>query len=197
MSQPPSSPITQLLADAGRGDSAAVEQLWSVIYDELRRIARHQVAREAPAHARQPTTLVHEAYFRLIGGDDVHWSDRRHFFGAAAKAMRDIRVDDARRRNRLKRGGGERPGALIDDPPAFDKNPTEVLAVNEALDKLEQQDPRKAEVAMLRYFAGLTVEECAAALGVSARTVDTEWRFARVWLHRERSTGDTTLTKRE
>ena len=191
MSQPPSSPITQLLAAANQGDSSAVRQLWSVIYDELRRIARRQVADEAPAHAREPTTLVHEAYFRLMGGDGVEWSDRKHFFGAAARAMRQIRVDDARRRNRLKRGGGQRPGALIDDPPALDEDPAEVLAVHEALDKLEREDPRKAEVVTLRYFAGLTVEECASALDVSPRTVDNEWRFARIWLHRELSKGDT------
>ena len=191
MSQPPSSPITQLLAAANRGDSSAVQQLWSVIYDELRRIARQQLADEAPAHARQPTTLVHEAYFRLMGGDAVQWSDRRHFFGAAARATRQIRVDDARKRNRLKRGGGQRPAALAEEPPALAEDPAEVLAVHEALEELEREDPRKAEVVTLRYFAGLSVAECASAIGVSPRTVDNEWRFARIWLHRELSKGDT------
>ena len=197
MSEPTSSQLTQLLVAAGDGDAEAQGELWSIIYDELRAMAQRQMAAEAAGHTLQPTALVHEAFFRLFGGDEPQWASRRHFFGAAAKAMRDIRVDDARRRNRLKRGGGERPGALVDEPAWFDGDPAEVLAVHEALDKLEQQDPRKAEVAMLRYFAGLTVAECAGALGVSARTVDNDWSFARVWLHRELSKGDTTLPERE
>ncbi len=159
-------------------------------------MAHRQMAAEAAGHTLQPTALVHEAFFRLFGNGELQWSSRRHFFGAAGKAMRDIRVDDARRRNRLKRGGGERPGALAEEPPAFDADPSEVLGVHEALGKLEQKDPRKAEVVMLRYFAGLTVDECATALDVSSRTVDKEWRFARTWLHRELAKGDTTLAER-
>ncbi len=189
--QPTSNPITQLLAAAGEGDEAAQRQLWAVIYDELRKLAQSQMAAEAAGHTLQPTALVHEAFFRLFGDAEAEWSSRKHFFGAAAKAMRQIRIDDARRRNRLKRGGGERPGVLADEPPVFDQDPTEVLAVHDALDRLEGEDSRKAEVVMLRYFAGLTEEEAASALGVSRRTVQIEWRLARAWLHRELSKGDT------
>ncbi len=177
--------VTQLLAAVGRGEAAAAEKLWALIYEELRAIARQQMAREATGGTLQPTALVHEAYLRLTGNADVQWANRRHFFGAAAKAMHRIRIDDARRRGRAKRGGGRRPGALVEGPAIFDQDPAEVLAVDEALKKLEQEDPRKAEVVMLRYFAGLSVEETAEALGMSARTVKNDWQFARTWLHRE------------
>lgn len=189
--KPTTNPITQLLAAAGEGDEAAQRQLWSAIYDELRRLAQSQMAAEAAGHTLQPTALVHEAFFRLFGDENAEWSSRRHFFGAAARAMRQIRIDDARRRNRLKRGGGEYLRALADEPPVFDQDPTEVLAVHDVLDQLEQEDSRKAEVVMLRYFAALTEEETASALGVSRRTVQIEWRLARAWLHRELSKGDT------
>ncbi len=187
------SPVTELLAAVGRGEDSAQEALWAVVYDELRRVARGQMAGEASDLTLQPTALVHEAYFRLFDSQDVQWSSRRHFFAAAAKAMRRIRIDDARKRKRLKRGGAERPAHLAEEPPLFDQDPVEVLAVDEAVDKLEQLDPRKARVVMLRYFAGLTVDETADALDVSPRTVDNEWRLARAWLHRELSKGDTVM----
>ena len=201
---PSEKPLTQLLAAVGRGDGAAREKLWSLIYGELHNLAQHQMADEASGHRRQPTSLVHEAYLRLMGGENIQWANRRQFFSVAAQAMRHIRIDDARKRNRLKRGGKGKPQRL-DEASAhpqngwgiavFDQDPAEVLAVNEALDRLKQTDPRKAEVVMLRYFAGLTVDETAEALEVSPRTVDSDWRFARLWLHRELSKGDTTASQ--
>lgn len=203
---PQPSPVTELLAAAGRGDGGAHERLWALVYDELHRVARRQMADEAPGHTLQTTALVNEAYLRLIGDVDVQWANRRHFFAAAAKAMRRIRIDDARRRGRLKRGGPQ-PGneasrqqgnkvdasaarakrVPLDEAVVFDDDPAEVLAVDEALSKLEQKDPRKAEIVQLRYFAGLTVDETADALGISPRTVDREWVFARAWLKRNLS----------
>ncbi len=206
MSQPVSA-VTQLLDAAAQGDAAAVNRLWSTVYEELHDLARAQLAREGPGCSLQSTSLVNEAYLRLIGDGHVEWANRRHFFSAAAKAMRRICVDDARRRERLKRGGGpaqpvgpadasdwsaRAPGTLLGDPPAPEQDPAEVLAIDEALQKLEQTDPRRAELVMLRYFAGLSIDETAAALGVSPRTVDTEWRFAKAWLHRELSKGSST-----
>ncbi len=195
MSQPVSA-VTQLLDAAAQGDAAAVNRLWSTVYEELHGLARAQLAREGPACSLQSTSLVNEAYLRLIGDGHVEWANRRHFFSAAAKAMRRICVDDARRRERLKRGSGQAPGTLLEDPPAARQDPAEVLAIDEVLQKLEQADPRRAELVMLRYFAGLSIDETAAALGVSARTVDTEWRFAKAWLHRELSKGSSTCCGR-
>jgi len=192
---PAPNPITQLLAAAGQGDQAARDRLWSAIYDELHRLAQHELAGENPARSPQPTSLVHETYLRLVGNDHIEWANRRHFFAVAAKAMRYLRREDGGKRKRLKRGGGARPRPLheesVPDPqrgwgtPGCDPDPAEVLAIDEALSKLEQTDPRKAEVVMLRYFAGLTGDETAAAMELSPRTVDSEWRFAKAWLHRE------------
>ncbi|MFH1748120.1 MAG: sigma-70 family RNA polymerase sigma factor [Planctomycetota bacterium] len=179
--------ITQLLAAVGQGDAEARDKLWALIYDELHRVAQHQMADEAPGRTLQTTALVNEAYLRLVGGDNVQWANRRHFFAAAAKAMRHIRVDYARKRNSLKRGAGWRAGLPVEEQGAFDRDADEALVIDEALSKLERTDPRKAEVVMLRYFAGLTVDETAEALELSPRTVDSDWRFARVWLKRELS----------
>jgi len=183
-------PVTQLLVAASRGDAHAGSRLWSVVYEELRGLARRQLANEAPECALESTSLIHEAYLRLVGNEPVEWANRRHFFAAAARAMRHIRIDEARKRGRIKRGG-DRPAQQVNDElAAFDGDPAEVLAVDEALKKLEELAPRQAEVVMLRYFAGLSVDETAQALGVSPRTVDYEWRFARAWLHRELGGGD-------
>jgi RNA polymerase sigma factor (TIGR02999 family) len=184
-------PITELLSQAGAGDELARGRLWSAVYDELRGLARAQLANERGGHVLQPTALVHEAYFRLVGGDGIQFNGRGHFFSAAARAMRQIRVDDARNRQRLKRGGG-RGAQRLDEPVAvFDDDPTTVIAIDEALERLHALDPRKGELVTLRYFAGLTEEETAAALGVSRRTVQQDWKLARAWLHRELSKGDT------
>ncbi len=178
-------PITQLLAAASAGEEGAADRLWAVVYDELRRLARAQLAAESPHRALDSTALVHEAFLRLTGRGPVEWDNRRHFFAAAARAMRRIRVDDARRRKRAKRGDGRPTRSLTGDPPTPGDDPAEVLAIDEALRKLEREAPRQAEIVMLRYFAGLSIRETALALGVSVRTVHYDWQFARAWLHRE------------
>jgi RNA polymerase sigma factor (TIGR02999 family) len=186
----PQNPVTQLLAAVTVGEAGAQERLWSLIYQELRTLAERQMAGESPGNTLQPTALVHEAYFRLFGENPVQWNSRGHFFMAAAEAMRRIRVDGARKRGRLKRGGDKNIGSLAEDPPSFGQDPAEVLAVGEALDELARTAPRHAEVVKLRYFTGLTVDECAAVLGVSPRTVDKDWAFARAWLHRKLGDSD-------
>ena len=186
--------VTQLLVAAGQGDTSADNRLWSVVYDELRRLARRQLANEGPDCTFDSTSLIHEAFLRLVGDEPVEWANRRHFFAAAARAMRHIRIDDARRRSRIKRGGDRQAQPINDELAIFDNDPMEVLAVDEALKKLEEVAPRQAEVAILRYFAGLSVDETAQALGVSPRTVDYEWRLARAWLHRELGRGDTQVS---
>jgi RNA polymerase sigma factor (TIGR02999 family) len=196
MTAPNVEPVTQLLLAAGQGDRRAGSRLWSLVYDELRRLARRQLANEGPDCTFESTSLIHEAYLRLIGDEPVEWANRRHFFAAAARAMRHIRIDDARKRGRIKRGGDRQPARPVnDDLIVFDNDPTEVLAVDEALRKLEEVAPRQAEVVMLRYFGGLSVDETAQALSVSPRTVDYDWRFARAWLYRELSGGDTKVIR--
>lgn len=181
-------PITALLDEARNGRTSAQDQLWSAIYGALKTLAHGQMGGESPGHALQTTALVHEAYLRLIGNEDVRWDNRRHFFGAAAEAMRRIRIDEARRRKSLKRGG-DRARVDIDEAAAvFDDDPAELLRIDEALRKLEEIDARQAEIVKLRYFGGLSIDDTAKALDVSPRTVDTDWRFARVWLRRELKT---------
>ncbi|MFN0132883.1 MAG: sigma-70 family RNA polymerase sigma factor [Phycisphaerales bacterium] len=186
MPGPEPQPVTQLLDAVTGGDAKASAELLPVVYEELRRLAKARIAREPIGQTLQPTALVHEAYLRLVGDADVRWQNRGHFFGAAAQAMRRILVERARHRGRLKRGGGmgrvELTDAMAVEPPA-----TDLLALDEALTRLEAYDKRKSDVVMLRYFAGLTIEETSAALGLSAATVKNEWTFARTWLHRELS----------
>jgi RNA polymerase sigma factor (TIGR02999 family) len=195
MSESPGNRITQLLDAVHHGDADAHQTLWSLIYNELHTLAQRQMVFEKPGRTLQPTALVHEAYLRLLGNGAAEWANRRHFFAAAANVMRQIRVDDARKRKRLKRGGGDRPGELHEDSGAvFEQDPAEVLAVDEALQHLQEKDPRKAEIVQLRYFAGMTVDETAAALDVSSSTVEKEWRLAKAWLYRELAKGDTHIT---
>ena len=179
--------ITQILKAVARGEKEAGDRLWKLVYGELRSIAAAQMAKEASGRTLQPTALVHEAYFRLFGKNGAAYENRAHFFSSAARVMRQIRVDDARKRKSLKRGGGNKPGELIEEPAVFDQDPTEIIEVHEILDKLEEVDPLKAQLVMLRYFAGLNTDECAAALGVSRRTVTNQWQLARAWLYRELS----------
>lgn len=185
MTMPADKPVTQLLAAAGQGDTAARERLWGLIYAELHELAGKQMAREAPGRTLQPTALVHEAYMRLFGREQGAYANRRHFFAAAARAMRRIRIDDARKRKRMKRDGGQQPVPGLERSAAvLEPDPAEVLALDEALARLEETHPRMAEVVSLRYYAGLSVDDTAEAIGVSPRTVDSDWQFARAWLHR-------------
>ncbi len=179
--------ITSLLCAVGNGDAGAAERLWRVVYDELHRVAKARMARERGRGDVQTTILVQEAYLRLVGTDGDGASipaNRRHFFAAAANAMRCFLVDDARRKGRQKRGGGRAPVELWEAAAALESDPAEVLALDEALARLRAYDPRKAEIVQLRYFAGLSIDETAEVLGLSPRQVDKEWRFAKAWLHR-------------
>ena len=187
--------VTRLLAAVGQGEAAAQEKLWAVIYDQLHTLARRQMADEPPGRMLQPTSLVHEAYLRLFGDEAVQWANRRHFFAAAARAMRRIRVEEARRRRCLKRRGGRQRVSIDEAATVLKQDPTEVLAVDEALNRLQEVDPRQAQVVQLRYFAALTVDETAHALDLSPKTVNNEWRFARAWLHRQLTKGGTRSAK--
>ena len=192
MASRPATVITQLLDAAREGDAAAVERLWPAAHQEVRAIARAHLAREGPGCSLQTTELVDEVWLRLDGNGPLRWENRRHFFGAVAKAIREILVDDARKERRLKRGGGRALLTLEDEVPAPEDEPMMILAIDEALEKLGHVDPLGAEVVKLRYFLGLSIDETAAAMEVSARTVDNKWRAARAWLHRELSKGNST-----
>jgi RNA polymerase sigma factor (TIGR02999 family) len=182
-----SADITALLARAQEGDRQATDELLPLVYEELRQLADRFLAAEKRGATLQPTALVHEAYLRLVGSDGASWENRAHFFGAAARAIRRILVDRARARGAARRGG-ERPLRLDTDAPLAEPGPSlEVLALDEALAKLASVDAQKARVVELRFFGGLSVEETAATLGVSASTVDRDWAFARAWLHRAMS----------
>jgi len=178
--------VTRLLDAMAAGDSQAINRLLPRVYDELRMLARAKVAKERRPQAPQATSLVHEAYLKLVGDEEVHWQNRAHFFGAAGEAMRRILVDQSRERGALKRGGDHKQVTLdngCSHTPA--QTPEDVLAVDQALSRLEEKDPAMAQVVKLRYFAGLTVDEVAQALGSSPRTVHRQWTSARAWLQRE------------
>jgi RNA polymerase sigma factor (TIGR02999 family) len=198
LSDSPKQEVTQLLVAIDKGDAAAAEELLPLVYGELQRLAHAQLGREPGGGAGQTlqaTELVHEAYLRLVGagpeGQDAHWRGRGHFFAAAARAMRRILVDRARARAALKRGGG-RGRIDLDDAadelggatPVDSAAPVDLLALDRALESLERRDARQAEVVMLRYFAGLTIEQAAASLAISPATVKADWAYARAWLRR-------------
>jgi RNA polymerase sigma-70 factor, ECF subfamily len=172
--------VTRLLGAAGSGDRAALEQLYVQVYDELRRLAESRLRSERSGHTLQPTALVNEAYLRL-SPDAASWENRRHFFGAAAQAMRRILVDHARQKLAAKREAGARV-TLADLDIQAPEADLDVVAVSDALDVLAQEDPRLSEVVSLRFFAGMSVEETARALDVSPITVKRDWAFARAWL---------------
>jgi RNA polymerase sigma factor (TIGR02999 family) len=179
----PASDVSTILRAAGEGDRTAAEQLLPLVYDELRKLARARLAHLPPGQTLQPTALVHEAYMRLLGKADLHLESRRHFFFVAARAMRDILVEHARSKAGPKRGGDRRrvelTAAVADHgPPSED-----VLAVNEALTELEKEDPLKAQIVHLRYYAGMNAKEAASVLGLSERTLHRHWRFIKSWLH--------------
>ncbi len=178
-----SSAVTLVLKAAVAGDREAAARLLPLVYEELRTLARARMARLAPGQTLQPTALVHEAYLRVIGTATLDWDGRGHFFAAAAQAMRNIIVDQARRKAAAKHGG-DRARHPLDELDLAIQPPTEdVLALDEALRRLESDDPRKGRIVDLRYFAGLTVQETAAAMGVSIGTVEREWRYIKAWLH--------------
>ena len=178
------SEVTRILFAIEQGDPSAAEQLLPVVYDELRQLAAQKLAHEQPGQTLQPTALVHEAYLRLVGGEQAQdWNGRRHFFAAAAEAMRRILIDRARHKQTRKIGGGRRRLDLDDIEPALEEeNGDRLLALDEALRQLEAEDPRKADLVKLRFFAGLTAEQAAAALGVSTSTAEKDWAYARSWL---------------
>ncbi len=185
MSEAPQTRVTMLLNAASQGDRDAAREVLPLVYDELRKLAQRRLAHVPPGQTLQATALVHEAYLRVVGDTDPGWQGRGHFFGAAAQAMRDILVERARRRDRIKHGGGRKRVELSDDAVSIDDPGLDMIALDEALKSLEATDPRKARIVMLRFFTGLSIEEIAELLEVSSRTVEREWRFTRAWLSKE------------
>jgi RNA polymerase sigma factor (TIGR02999 family) len=180
--------VTRILSAVNHGDEKVASELLPLVYDELRKLAAHRMASERPDHTLQATALVHEAYVRLVGANNAQeWNGRGHFFAAAAEAMRRILVENARGKGRLKRGGGagrQRIELSAAEPPAAGLS-DDILALHEALGKLEGQHPRKAQLVKLRFFAGLTNEQAAQVLEISTSTADNDWAYARCWLRLE------------
>jgi RNA polymerase sigma factor (TIGR02999 family) len=183
------SDVTQILSQIEQGDPAAAEQLLPLVYRELRRLAEAKLSQEKPGQTLQATALVHEVYLRLIDGENQQrWENSRHFFAAAAESMRRILIERARQRASLKRGGGrERVELEFVEPAVLPLACDDILGLEEALQKLEQQHPRKAELVKLRFFAGLTVPQAAGALEISTTTAENDWAYARSWLRLEMS----------
>jgi RNA polymerase sigma factor (TIGR02999 family) len=178
------SEVTRILSAIEQGDPQAAEQLLPLVYGELRQLATQRLAQEKPGQTLEATALVHEAYLRLVGGEQPQdWTGRRHFFAAAAEAMRRILIDRARHKQTRKAGGGRHRLDLDAIEPALEEeNGDRVLALDEALRQLQAEDPRKGELVKLRFFAGLTAEQAAATLGVSISTAEKDWAYARSWL---------------
>jgi RNA polymerase sigma factor (TIGR02999 family) len=184
--------VTHIFRAVQEGDPHAASRLLPLVYDELRRLAAAQLAREPGGQTLQPTALVHEAYVRLVaspgreaGQKEAHWDNRGHFFAAAAEAMRRILIDNARRKQRPKHGGDRRRVAEDVTAPPPEMPPEDLLALDEALDKLAREEPAKAELVKLRFFAGLTMPEVADVLGISLATAERHWTYARTWLFAE------------
>jgi RNA polymerase sigma factor (TIGR02999 family) len=185
------SDLTQILSAAGRGDPTAAAQLLPLVYDELRQLAAQKLAHEKPGQTLDATALVHEAYLRLIGpGEPVQWDNARHFFAAAAEAMRRILVDNARRKRTRKHGGDRGREDLDEVQVAAPEARADLLALDDALTRLAAKDPIKARLVELRYFGGLTLPQAAQALGISKSTADRYWAYARAWLHQEITGGE-------
>jgi RNA polymerase sigma factor (TIGR02999 family) len=181
---------TRILSAIEQGDPSAAEQLLPLVYEELRKLAAQKMANEKPGQTLQATALVHEAYLRLVDVEKAqHWNSRGHFFAAAAEAMRRILVESARRKRRLKRGGRMRRNDLGEVEGQGELRHDELLDLDAALARLEQEDPQKASLVRLRFFAGLSQEEAAQVLGLSAVTAKRHWRYARAWLRREMQQG--------
>jgi RNA polymerase sigma factor (TIGR02999 family) len=183
--------VTQILQQIESGDPSAADQLLPLVYDELRKLAAAKLSQEKPGQTLQPTALVHEAWLRLVDGEQPgHWDGRRHFFSAAAEAMRRILVEQARRKGRLKHGGGAQRVELNDDLWATSTTPDQLLAVDDALSKLAAEDVIAAEVVKLRYFAGMSVAEAAETLGIHRATASRHWTYARAWIRAEVAAAD-------
>lgn len=184
--------VTRVLSEIEKGDPRAADRLLPLIYDELRKLAASRLADEAPGQTLQATGLVHEAYLRLVGGAAAPdaWNGRGHFFGAAAEAMRRILIENARRKRAAKRDGGRRRVSLEGLEVADTAPPEQLLALDEALSRLAAEDPQKAELVKLRFFAGLTIEAAAEVLEISPATAKRWWTFAKIWLLREARGGD-------
>jgi RNA polymerase sigma factor (TIGR02999 family) len=180
------SQVTQILSEMGAGDTRAAAELLPLVYDELRKLAAARLADERPGQTLQPTALVHEAYLRLVGdGQPQDWNGRGHFFAAAAEAMRRILIGNARRKGRIRHGGGLHRADLLDDEVAAPADDEQLLVLDEALTRLAQARPQAAELVKLRFFAGLTLEAIAPILELSPRTARRLWVFARAWLRRD------------
>jgi RNA polymerase sigma factor (TIGR02999 family) len=190
------SDVTRILSAIEQGDPHAAEQLLPLVYEELRNLAAHKLAREKPGQTLQATALVHEAYIRLLGSENAsHWNSRGHFFAAAAEAMRRILVENARQKGRIRHGGGRRRVEL-DEVCFVAAAPNEdVLALDEALTRLATLDPVRAELVKLRFFAGLTMPEAAALMGISLTTAERYWTFVRTWLYAELAEDEPTAEK--
>ena len=178
--------VTQILSQIEHGDPKASEQLLPLVYDELRKLATAKLANERPGQTLQATALVHEAYLRLVDVETAqHWDSRGHFFSAAAEAIRRILIEAARRKKALRHGGDKQRVPLDDLQIELPSKPDELLELNDALERLEQQDRSKSDLVKLRYFAGLTIPEAADAMGISTTTADRYWAYARAWLHQD------------
>lgn len=186
--------VTSLLHAHAAGERDALEQLLPRVYDELRRIAEARLRRERPGHTLGPTDIVHEAYLKLVPLPEIDWQSRAHFFAIASRAMRNVLVDHAVRRRTAKRGGGAQAVTLDDNAAAAELPLDEILALSQALERLEAVDARHARVVECRYFGGLSLDETAEALGISAATVSRDWTFARAWLHRDLAASDAPRT---
>lgn len=181
--------VSRFLDAAAGGDREAASRLLPLVYTELRKLARARMGHLQPGQTLQPTALVHEAFMRLVRNTDPGWDGRGHFFAAAAQAMRDILVDQARRKASLKRGGDRGRYDLADVEIAAPEPTADVLALNEAIELLEAEDPRKGQIVNMRYFAGLTATETAAAMDLSVTTIEREWRYIRSWLFKQLDEG--------
>jgi RNA polymerase sigma factor (TIGR02999 family) len=182
MAKNPANEVTAILRAAQDGDPKAASRLLPLVYAELRKLAQARMARLPPGQTLQPTALVHEAYLRMLGKDATQLNSRRHFFFVAARAMRDILVEQARQKAGPKRGGNRRRVALNEQAASYEPLPEDVLGLNEALAELEKEDPVKAQIVNLRYFAGMNADEAAQVLGMSERTLHRHWRFIKAWL---------------
>jgi RNA polymerase sigma factor (TIGR02999 family) len=188
--------LSRILSAIEQGDPHAAGQLLPLVYDELRRLAAHKMAQEKPGQTLDATALVHEAYLRLVGqGEEPHWNSRGHFFAAAAEAMRRILINRARDKVRLKRGGGRKRIDLDKLTVADQTTDDDLIALDDSLERLARENPACAELVKLRFFAGLTLEEAAASLGLARRTADRTWAYARAWLYEALSHEDPSETE--